>query len=249
MAEPRIQRFNRTQRALHWSHSITFLALLATGIILLVPQIGERIGNHLTVLQIHEYIAIFYITGPLLWLILGDRRSLIKDVQTFDVWDEDDISWLKQSLAAGPAAKDLPPQGRFNAGQKLNGILTIASTVGFIVTGLILWKPIWLTTWAPSWLFTASMSSNAIFLHQILTYVSIPLVLGHIYLAAIARATRPALATIWDGTVPASYARAHHPKWAAEILGPLETQADAQAHGQDTPQVVGIPTPWPHLDR
>jgi formate dehydrogenase subunit gamma len=242
MAEPRIQRFNRTQRALHWSHSLTFLALLATGIILLVPQIGERVGNHLTVLQIHEYIAIFYITGPLLWLILGDRRSLIKDVHTFDTWDEDDISWLKQSLVEGPAAKDLPPQGRFNAGQKLNGILTLAATVGFIVTGLILWKPTWLTSWAPSWLFSDTISNNAIFLHQVLTYVSIPLVLGHIYLAAVARATRPALPTIWDGTVPVSYARAHHPKWAAEVLGPAEAQTQPDAQGQDTSQPVGMRT-------
>jgi formate dehydrogenase subunit gamma len=214
---------------LHWSHSITFLALLATGLILLVPQIGERVGNHLTVLTIHEYIAIFYITGPLLWLILGDRRSLLRDVQTFDAWDEEDIRWLKQSLVEGPSTPDLPPQGRFNAGQKLNGILTIAATVGFIVTGLILWKPTWLTSWAPSWLFSDTISNNAIFLHQVLTYVSIPLVLGHIYLAAIARATRPALRTIWDGTVPVSYARAHHPKWATEVLGPVEAAQTQQS--------------------
>jgi len=30
-------------------------------------------------------------------------------------------------------------QGRYNAGQKLNGILTLAATLGFIVTGIILW--------------------------------------------------------------------------------------------------------------
>ena len=40
MAEPRVQRFNRTQRALHWSHAVTFLLLLATGSVLLV-QIGR----------------------------------------------------------------------------------------------------------------------------------------------------------------------------------------------------------------
>ncbi|MDB5074629.1 MAG: hypothetical protein JWO42_808, partial [Chloroflexi bacterium] len=45
MAEPRVQRFNRTQRALHWSHSITFFILLATGIVLLVKQVGEVVGH------------------------------------------------------------------------------------------------------------------------------------------------------------------------------------------------------------
>ncbi len=217
MAEPRIQRFNSTQRALHWSHSITFFILLATGIILYVKQVGALFGNHLLILQIHEYTALFYITGPLLWLILGDRRSLLRDIKTFDEWDEDDVEWLKESLRHGPSARDLPPQGRFNAGQKLNGILTIAATVGFVVTGLIMWHPPWVTRWAPSFLFTDAVSNNAVFLHQILTFVSIPLVLGHIYLAAIARATRPALTAITDGTVPISYAREHHAKWAAEV--------------------------------
>jgi formate dehydrogenase subunit gamma len=217
MAEPRVQRFNRTQRALHWSHAVTFLLLLATGIVLLVRQVGEYVGHHLLILQIHEYTAIFYIFGPLLWVIIGDRRSLFRDLRAFDEWDGDDVDWLKQSLRQGPNARDLPPQGRYNAGQKLNGILTLAATLGFIVTGLIVWHPPALTAVAPGWLFGDALSNNALFVHQLLFYVSIPLVLGHVYLAALARATRPSLRALTDGTVPLTYARAHHAKWAAEV--------------------------------
>ena len=54
MTEPRVQRFDRTQRALHWSHSITFFILLATGVILWVKPIGEAVSHHLLVLQFHE---------------------------------------------------------------------------------------------------------------------------------------------------------------------------------------------------
>ena len=78
MAEPRILRFNRTQRALHWSHSITFMILLATGIVLLVKQVGEVVGHHLLILQFHEYTSLFYIFGPLLWVLFGrwgDQRQ------------------------------------------------------------------------------------------------------------------------------------------------------------------------------
>jgi formate dehydrogenase subunit gamma len=225
MAEPRVQRFNRTQRALHWSHSLTFLFLLATGIVLWVTPIGEAVGHHLLVLQIHEYVAIFYIAGPLLWFLLGDRRSLLRDLKTFDVWDDDDVEWLKQSIRYGPSDAGLPPQGRYNAGQKLNAILTIAATVGFIVTGIIMWRPPYIAPRLPSWLFSDTLSNNAVFLHQILTLVCIPLVLGHIYLAAIARSTRPALSALADGTVPLSYVRAHHPKWAAEIEGQTSSGA------------------------
>jgi formate dehydrogenase subunit gamma len=216
MAEPRVKRFNWTQRALHWSHAITFFILLATGGILLIRPLGEAVGQHLLILTIHEYTSVFYITGPLVWLVLGDRRSLVRDVRQFDEWDDDDVEWLKQSLFRGPANPSLPPQGRFNAGQKLNGILTIAATFGFIVTGLILWR----VSWLPGFLKGADVSNNAVFLHELLTYASIGLVAGHIYLAAVARATRPALRALTDGTVPLSYARAHHPKWAVELEGP-----------------------------
>lgn len=237
MAEPQVLRFNRTQRALHWSHSITFLLLLATGLVLWVRQIGELVGHHLQVLQIHEYVAIFYITGPLLWFLLGDRRSLVRDLKEFDEWDGDDVAWLKQSILKGPAAHDLPPQGRYNAGQKLNGILTIAATTGFIVTGIIMWRPPYIAPRLPSWLFSDTLSNNAVFLHEILTVVCIPLVLGHIYLAALARATRPALGALVDGSVPLSYARAHHPKWAAQLEEPHVGMGAAPHRGSatDTP--------------
>ena len=78
------------------------------------------------------------------------------------------------------------------------------------MTGLILWR----VSWLPGFLKSATVSNNAVFLHQLLTYASIGLVAGHIYLAAVAKATRPALSTIIDGTVPIAYAR-DHPKWAA----------------------------------
>ncbi|HWE61060.1 MAG TPA: cytochrome b/b6 domain-containing protein [Chloroflexota bacterium] len=228
MAELRIKRFNWTQRALHWSHAITFFILLATGSILLIRPLGELVGQHLLILTIHEYTSVFYITGPLVWLLLGNRRSLLRDIRQFDEWDDDDIEWLRESLRKGPSARSLPPQGRFNAGQKLNGILTIAATIGFIITGLILWR----VSWLPGFLKGTDVSNNAVFLHELLTYASIGLVAGHIYLAAIARSTRPALTALTDGTVPLSYARAHHPKWAAEV----EQQAAERAQRAVVPQ-------------
>jgi formate dehydrogenase-N gamma subunit len=105
------------------------------------------------------------------------------------------------------------------------------------VTGIILWRPPVLAENLPSWLFSDAISNNAIFLHQLLLYVSIPLVLGHIYLAAVSRATRPSLRALVDGTVPLEYARAHHPKWAAEMEASMSHGAasGAASHAVDAP--------------
>jgi len=66
MSEPRVQRFNRTQRALHWSHAITFFILLATASSYSSGKWAEAVATSAD-LQFHEYTALFYIFGPLLW--------------------------------------------------------------------------------------------------------------------------------------------------------------------------------------
>src|SRR4051812_39572275 len=95
MAGRDLLRFTRTERALHWTHAVTFVILLATGTALVIPAVGKLVGNHLTVLQIHLYTAIFYVGGPLPWVLFGDRRSLRRDVTAIDRWDDDDVEWLK----------------------------------------------------------------------------------------------------------------------------------------------------------
>ena len=46
-------------------------------------------------------------------------------------FDADDRAWLQRQAVA--------PQGRFNAGQKINAVLTAAFCVLFVVSGLLLW--------------------------------------------------------------------------------------------------------------
>jgi len=55
--------------------------------------------------------------------------------------------------------------------------------------------------------------TSAILVHDIATWVSIPLILGHIYLATLNRSTRHSLRGMIRGTVRRDWARRHHPKW------------------------------------
>ncbi len=58
--------------------------------------------------------------------------------------------------------------------------------------------------------------ASSILLHDWVTFISIVLVVGHLYLALIYPATRHALRGITRGTVRRDWAEHHHPKWAAE---------------------------------
>lgn len=208
---PTIRRFNFTERGLHWTHAISFLLLLLTGCFLYFPALNELAGNlhiaHLTVLDVHVALGAFYIGGPLLWWLLGDKRALRQDLHELDVWDDDDVDFLRSPLAVVTEGY-APPQGRFNAGQKINTILLGASAIGFGVTGLIMWQSN--THIFPAWAVQGSVN-----LHDILTILTAALVAGHIYLAALHPTTRPGLSGMFSGRVDRAWARHHHPKWVA----------------------------------
>lgn len=207
-----IQRFNRTERGLHWTHAISFLLLLLTGCFLYFPALSELAGRfyiaHLTILDVHVALGAFYIGGPLLWWLLGDRRALRRDLHELDVWDDDDLDFLSSPLAV-VGNQRAAPQGRFNAGQKINTILLGASALGFGITGLIMWQSN--THIFPQWAVRGSVN-----VHDILTILTAALVAGHIYLAALHPTTRPGLSGMFSGYVNRAWARHHHPKWVAQ---------------------------------
>jgi hypothetical protein len=99
---------------------------------------------------------------------------------------------------------DTPPQGRVNAGQKLNAIFTAYSTVAFVVTGLILWQ---------NRRFPFEVVSQANTIHTALAYLALAVFLGHLYLAALHPATRHSLHGMVFGTVRRTWAEHHHPLW------------------------------------
>src|SRR2546426_12188125 len=68
------------------------------------------------------------------------------------------------------------PQGRFNAGQKVNAILTAAFATLFLVSGMLLWY---------GERDTRFRLGGTVYLHDTLMDVSIVIVLGHPYLSLI----------------------------------------------------------------
>jgi formate dehydrogenase subunit gamma len=191
-----VRRFSRTERVLHWANALAFFTLLASGLILYLPSLAVLVGRRPLVKDVHFWSGIGWI--PLLVLVglLGDRRGLLRTARDLDAFDRDDARWL---LGRRPA-----PQGRFNAGQKLNASLTAAFTVLFLVSGLLLWL---------GERDTRFRFASTVVLHDGLMYVSLVLLLGHLYLAVIHPATRHALRGITVGTVSEEWAARHHAKW------------------------------------
>jgi formate dehydrogenase subunit gamma len=196
-----VRRFGRTERTLHWVHATGFLAMLATGLVLYLPVLSEAIARRNLVKNLHLFSALAWAIAILLVVALGDRRRLAADWREIETIDADDRRWLRGRRA---------PQGRFNAGQKVNALLTAAFALLFVVSGFFLW----LGERDHRFLLDGTGT-----VHDALTLVSVGLLAGHLYLAVIHPSTRHALRGITTGEVREDWAREHHPKWTEAERG------------------------------
>ena len=196
---PRLSRFSRTERALHWVHASAFLVLLASGLSLYLPSLAQLIGRRPLLKDIHVYTALAWLVALALVVLAGDRRRLLATAREIDAFDADDLSWLRGRGR---------PQGRFNAGQKINAVVTAALAVLFAVTGFFLWY---------GERNHAFRLQNALLVHDWLMYISFVLLLGHLYLSLIHPSTRHSLSAITRGWVHEDWALRHHPKWVEQV--------------------------------
>ena len=196
-----VRRFGPTERAMHWVHATGFTAMLATGLILYLPALSELVARRNLVKNVHLFSAVAWALALTLVVVLGDRRRLAADWREIETLDADDRRWLRGRSV---------PQGRFNAGQKLNALLTASFAVLFVVSGFFLW----LGERDHRFLLDGSGT-----VHDALMLVSLALLTGHLYLAVIHPSTRHALRGMTLGDVREDWAREHHAKWVEDDPG------------------------------
>ena len=191
-----VRRFSRTERVLHWVNAAGFFVLLASGLVLYLPSLAADVGRRPLIKDIHFWGGIGWVSALALVALLGDRRGLLRTAREIDGFDREDVDWL---MLRRPA-----PQGRFNAGQKINAALTAAFVVLFFASGMLLWA---------GERDTRYRFASTVILHDGLLYASLVLLVGHLYLAVIHPATRHALRGMVVGTVREDWAHEHHPRW------------------------------------
>ncbi len=190
-----VRRFTRTERGLHWVLAFGFFALLASGLVLYLPELSMLVARRPLIKALHLYTGIAWLVALALVVAVGDRKRLIATLRELDRFDEDDRRWLLCRRSS---------PGRFNAGQKINAALMGAFTLLFAVSGLLLWY---------GERDTRFRFASTIVLHDGLMYVSLLLLVGHLYLALIRPATRHALRGMTTGYVRRDWARRRHPSW------------------------------------
>ena len=193
-----IRRFGATERLLHWVHATGFLAMLATGLILYLPALSEIVARRNLVKNVHIFTAVGWAVAIVLVVALGDRSGSRPTGGR--------SSRSTATTAAGSAGA--PRRRAGSTGQKVNVILTAAFAVLFAVSGFFLW----LGERDHRFLLDGTGT-----VHDTLMFVSVGILVGHLYLAVIHPRTRHSLRGMTLGDVREDWAREHHAKWVADV--------------------------------
>ena len=218
-AEPatpdRIRRFSVTERLAHWLLAATFAVMLFTGLCLYLPSLARVVARP-TAKAWHVDASIALGVGLVALVIAGNRRALGRFVREADRFDADDIAWLKGGPRRLLDHAGAPPQGRLNAGQKLNTALSLGLMVVLAITGILLLMGERDTTYR---------FAGTVLVHDFASLAIGFLVMGHLYLAAFHPATRHAMRGMVQGDVDRSWAEQHHATWARASSDPVQPSA------------------------
>jgi formate dehydrogenase subunit gamma len=201
----RIARFTRTERAAHWLLAGTFFVMLGSGLALYLPSLSNIVARP-TAKAWHLWSAAALGIGLVALIALGNRRSLGRTARDLERLDGDDVRWVTGGPKRLVTGEPAPPQGRFNAGQKLNAAITLGLMIVMAVTGLLLWY---------GEQDTQFRLAGTVYVHDWGAWILILLVAGHMYLAVLHPATRHALRGMTVGDVDREWATRHHAKWVA----------------------------------
>jgi len=225
-----IKRYTGLERLLHWVHTGAYLALALTGFVLFAPQLEWAAGYQAVrnIRVLHRIAAVFLGATPILYAIFQPRR-MVMHVREFLAFSRYDLLWLKAAIPYYLLGRHgaMPPQPRFNTGERMNALVMVLGVTAFGVTGVGMWfgKGI-----IPPSLFQAML-----LLHDLAFMVTFAMFLVHFFLAVIHPLMWQSLLGMRFGYVSESYAREHHAAWyygrekAMEMWEERQAEAEAEA--------------------
>jgi formate dehydrogenase subunit gamma len=198
-----IERYSFYERLCHWFTGIAYSYCLATGLAFYTPHlfwIAMVLGGGPTSRFFHPIGGLVF-AGAAIWM-----HGMWRLDMTITSIDRE---WLNKSGNYATNNEDVPPQDRFNAGQKVFYWVMFFGALLLLISGLVMWFPEYVPV-NLRWIRGA-----AILLHESAALVTIGAFIIHIYMGVFM--VKGSVEAIVNGKVSESWAKAHHRLWFDRI--------------------------------
>jgi formate dehydrogenase subunit gamma len=204
--EDEVQRYTFAERAYHWINAIAYTYLMLTGLAIFTPLaywLAYVLGGPATIRYWHPWVGLIYL-ATIFWM----HRMWKRDMQRIP----EDERWSKNIRAYAENHDELmPPQGRFNAGQKQFWWLMLYCTFILLITGIIMWIPEKMPR-ELHWVLPIT-----VFIHSATALITIAAFIIHVYMSIWV--TPGSVKAMVEGHVSTNWARHHHRLWYEKITG------------------------------
>lgn len=222
MAQKQIKKHHVAVMLLHWFNAAVWLVELVTGAALIssphfrvapywyIAIVQGFFGSRAHMLWFHIAVGITWIAVFLVYGTFGFRTYLAREVREREIaLDRDDFHWLEVRLLRmlGRSDEPLPPQGVYNAGQKLFALLVYLMIPLIMASGLVM----------AFHLISTTLVAWAVVLHFVAVGLVVSGLMIHVYMGAVFPEEKPAFFSMITGTVNELYAYRHHFKWWKEF--------------------------------
>ena len=199
-----VVRYNHKERLCHWTNGATYVFCMLTGLAFYSPYLYWLSlvgGSPATARFLHPWVGIFFFVS-MVWMHTLWRLQMLGGPE--------DKAW-KDGIKNYIENRDelLPPQGRFNAGQKLFYWVMFYCAIILLITGIIMWFPE-LIAGKAHWLLTIIIP-----IHAAAALVTIGAFIIHIYMGILM--VPGGLKGILYGRVSEEWAAHHHRLWYQKI--------------------------------
>lgn len=218
----RLKKHDSSEVLLHWFNAACWLFLVATGLATvnnpayaIVPLEWARLmraifGGTGGLIFWHVAVGLLWAGVLFVHIVFGWRTMTIPFLKNNFWLTRDDVQWLIRR-GQGILGKEviLPPQGIYNAGQKIFGIIVTFGSLTILLSGLALaFRPYMPGTWWVAW---------ALPVHLLAVGMVCAGLCVHIYMGGVFPEEKQAFFSIFTGEVTELYAYRHHRKWYDEV--------------------------------
>lgn len=206
VAPGELVRYNYGERVCHWVNAATYVFCLLTGLAFYTPYLYWLSfvgGGPASARFLHPWVGLFFFAA-VVWMHSLWRKQMLAAPED-RAWEAGIKNYIENRDEL------VPPQGRFNAGQKMFYWVMYYGAIVLVITGVIMWFPE-LIAGRAHWLLTFIIP-----IHVATALITIGAFIIHVYMGVLL--VRGGMKGILFGSVSEEWAAHHHRLWYNKIKG------------------------------